>query len=165
MFGDISGIADSRKHMDNFKFMDPWAASVRWTLVLPVAGVVAAIYYLVQNFINDVLLIPLGVGLFVWCPAATAPRLKMGVAAVFGLAVLVWTYVEYQSLVREANNPIRATDAVGIFAGALHSALSRVFLDLYQHFFVPAIVAGVIVAWGLVVWGYLRRRRAALPSG
>ena len=149
--------------------MDSWAAWVRWILVVPIAGgvgfVFAAIYNLIQNSIVSALLVPLSIALFVWCPAAAAPRLKMVVASVFGLAVLVLTYVQYQSLVREANIPIRATDAVGLFLGAVHAAISHVFLDLYQRFFAPAIVAGVIVAWGLVVWGYLRRRRAGLPSG
>jgi len=87
-------------------------------------------------------------GCFVWCGAATAPRLKLVVASVFGFAVLVYLIVNYQNALEEAGS----------------SEFMSGF-DLYIWRAVDPFIIGVVaIAWGLILWGYLRRRQAGLPS-
>jgi hypothetical protein len=87
--------------MNNFKFMDSWPAWVRWLLVFPVAGVCFGFGFVALGILATVLrnseLIMGAVAVvwsilysavFVWCGGATAPRFKLVVAALLGLALL-----------------------------------------------------------------------------
>ena len=83
--------------------------------------------------------------------AAAAPRFKLTVALILAAVPLSLAYQDYAN--REMGlrliGPYEQT-ANELFSFLLNSAI--------------AFVVGVIVAWGLILWGYFRRRQAGLAS-
>jgi hypothetical protein len=136
--------------VDNFKFMDSWPAWVRWVLVLPATVAAWASIGLLASLAPaglqpelkyrhpELLLMIFGVAI-VWCGAATAPRFKLGTALLLGIAL--WIFTSYLMLSLE------------YVSASTHS----------WGWFWPWFV-GVLIAWGLILWGYLRRRQAGLAS-
>ena len=141
---------DRRKPLDNFKFMDSWPAWVRWLLVLVAANGLPLFWLFVSRVFGDgwtslIACLFLASASTIWCSVAIAPGSKLGVALGLGSIALIFAYSGYLEDVRAANTP------------------NMLNLDP-THNISCALVGGVIVAWGLVVWGYLGRRQARLPS-
>ena len=137
--------------LDNFKFMDSWPAWVRGPLAVAVVNVIVLPVFLVLEtrdyggslFFQLVCL--LGSACAIWCGVATVPSAKLATALVLGGFVLSFAYTSYQWDIRAASIP------------------SMLNLDP-THRVSLALVGGVVVGWGVVTLGYLRRRRASLPS-
>ena len=129
--------------MDNFKFMDSWPAWVRWLLVAPAIVLVSWFFWLISDVAANaplwfyLVMATIYSAVLVWCAAATAPRFKLLLALALGLVLIA------------AVLPLGPT--VGLWS--VH------FWDWSGPY-----VAGVIIAWGLVAWARMRRRRAGLPS-
>jgi hypothetical protein len=108
--------------------MDSWPAWVRWLLVLPVSAIIPGLYFVLlpaglsSNRALSVALTILAGACFVWCGIATAPRFKLLVALILGLAAVTLAHTAYPG-------------------------------------FGLSLVVGVVVACGLTVSGYLRRRQ------
>ena len=152
--------------MDNFKFMDSWPAWVRWLAVLPtiaialgiVVGITVLLYLLMiaPHDRSPYAILPLAkfadffaCALFIWCGVAAAPRSKLVVASILSLAPILLIYRDYATLAMNS----RLLGSPGM--DALYSSELR---DMV------ASISGFVVAWGLIVWGDLRRRQAGLPS-
>ena len=145
--------------------MDSWPAWVRWLLVLPASFLVLALCMLVQGFAVLALgagrldlIVPVRVGisfivavLFILSGSATAPRAKSVVALLLAALPLWLAYQDYsaRAMGLRTIGPYEQT-ANEVFSFLLDSAI--------------ALVVGVVVAWGLVLRGYFRRRQAGLPS-
>ena len=140
--------------------MDSWLAWVRWLAALIVLALIHRYFWwpvdtiawilrepqlLLRNVAIFNFLTLLGSFLFVWCPVCAAPRFKLAIAFFLGLFPLNVPY-----------------DLLSLF-GVVGQHHSRLGVSLY----VPTswwYVTGVLIAWALIGWGYLRRRQAGLPS-
>jgi len=125
--------------VDNFKFMDSWPAWVRWLLVIAAANLLPLVWLLAfrvfgDNWIFLLACLILGTAGAIWCSVSTAPNSKMGITLAVGVIVLIFAYSDYLKNVRASLDP---TQGVPL-----------------------ALVSGVLVAWGFILWGYFRRRRA-----
>lgn len=146
--------------------MDSWPAWVRWVLVVP-ASLVGVAFCAVSYILAYLALYhgqkPQGLppfsiaapffcsALFIWCGIAAAPRFKFAVALILSLAPLWLAYQDY------------ATRAAGLHLVGPYVWQAN---DLFSYLLhaVIALIGGVVVAWGLALWGYLRRRQVRLSS-
>jgi hypothetical protein len=126
--------------MDNFKFMDSWPARVRWvtSIVLPVASLVLFAVLALNSRIT-------------WTSPIAIVDL-VGAAAIGCSFLFVWSGT--------ASAP-RFKLLVAVLLGLGAFILG---LDPAGDQALVVIAPGVMIAWGLVFWGYLRRRRAGLAS-
>jgi hypothetical protein len=135
--------------MDNFKFMDSWPAWVRWVLVLPVAAAGYGLKFLLATPLE----------LYYMDMGDNDPRLSIVNPLYFAIfvicsALFVWcgaaTAPRFKLLVALVLAPVALAFAGFHFATYPEGEI--------------AMLVGVVVACGLIVWGYLRRRQAGLPS-
>jgi len=128
--------------LDNFKFMDSWPAWVRWlaSVLLPGAAVVIFVMLAVS-----------------FPPSWSTPIVFVDIfcAAANGCSFLfVWG---------GAASAPRFKLIVALFLGLAALALTLDLADFDARELI-LVVPGVVLAWGIILWGYLRRRRAGLPS-
>jgi hypothetical protein len=133
--------------------MDSWPAWVRWVALLPAVILVSILKIVALALVSSpsivVVIWLLTSTLFVWSGVAVAPRLKWVVALILALPLI---YVAKTFLDESARR------AVVVPASAYHDYV----LVLVE--WAVAILAGTVIAWGLIVWGYLRRRQVSMVS-
>lgn len=118
--------------MDNFTLMDSWPEWVRWLLILPVAALCFALGY---------------VSIIVWATALWNSGTVLLIWGVVFSAVLIWctccTAPSFKFVVA-------VLLAIVLF---LTLAVSK-----FPLFGMISVSVGLILAGGLIVWGYLRRQ-------
>ena len=137
--------------------MDLWPAWVRWSALF---AVYILLFGLNRVAIDVTSNRTIGLGLVwflwsilaVWCGVSIAPRYKMPVAFVFALFPLYmakYYFADYE-LTKHDFMLLTQDERVQAMAETMTWGL--------------ACLTGVIVALGLILWGYLRRRQAGLSS-
>lgn len=134
--------------MYNFKFMDSWPAWVRWLSVFP-ATMVSVAFLFASNAIADSVL-PQAI-LAGGEPVALLTMNVWPVVLFSTSALFVWLGAATAPHFKLVSALVIAVAPIA-FAYRGHTSMSVRSTE--------ACIVGVMVAWILIAWGYLRRRQA-----